>query len=133
MSSATDRLNDMSVFDPTCISREVLEHATGRWGAVTLAALSDGPMRFAAIRRAVEGISDRMLAQTLQRLEGDGLLVRRAHDRTSSRVEYELTGIGAPIAQQICALIDAIYEQVPAIVEHTRRSRQAPGTRDGHR
>jgi DNA-binding HxlR family transcriptional regulator len=110
----------MNVFDPTCTSREVLEHATGRWGALTLAALVDGPRRFSEIKRAVAGVSDRMLSQTLRRLEMDGLVSRRVEPGIPARVDYELTDLGRPIAARIGDLIDAIYEQLPAIVRYQR-------------
>jgi DNA-binding HxlR family transcriptional regulator len=125
MKPGIERVEDLNVFDPDGTSREVLEHATGRWGALTLAALVDGPLRFAEVRRAVGGISDRMLAQTLQRLEADGLASRTPHSTIPPRVDYELTDLGRPIAQRICDLIEAIYEQLPGIVAHQRqRSRQ---------
>jgi DNA-binding HxlR family transcriptional regulator len=125
----------MSVFDPTCMSRGVLTHATGRWGSLVLAALVDGPLRFAEVRRAVTGISDRMLSQTLQRLEADGLVARTQLEEIPPRVDYNLTGIGQPIAERICDLIDAIYDQLPDIIAHQRNrpgsggpvSRTAPG------
>lgn len=112
----------MGVFDPDGVSRTVLEHATGRWGSLTLAALVDGPLRFAEVGRAVDGVSDRMLAQTLRRLEADGLVSRTPHPTVPLRVDYELTTLGRPIAQRICDLIDAIYQQLPGIVAHQRRS-----------
>ncbi|GAA4725712.1 winged helix-turn-helix transcriptional regulator [Phytohabitans rumicis] len=110
----------MSVFDPDCTSREVLEHATGRWGALTLAALVDGPLRFAQVRRAVVGVSDRMLSQTLQRLEADGLVRRTPQATIPPRVDYDLTDLGRPIADRICDLIETIYHQLPGIVAHQR-------------
>ena len=75
------------VFSADCPSRAAWEHVTGRWGALVLGALADGPMRFGAVRRAVGGVSDRMLSQTLQALERDGLVHREDHGtnpRTSS-------------------------------------------------
>ena len=121
MSSGTDRVASMSVFDPDCTSREVLEHATGRWGALTLAALVDGPLRFSEVRRAVNGVSDRMLTQTLQRLEADGLVSRTPHPTIPARVDYSLTPLGLPIAERICDLIETIYAQLPGIVAHQRQ------------
>lgn len=115
----------MNVFDAQCVSREVLSHATGRWGGLILAALIDGPLRFAEVRRAVEGISDRMLAQTLHELEADGLISRTQYSTIPPRVDYELTDLGKPIATRIGDLIATIYEQLPGIVVH-RRSRTAP-------
>lgn len=110
----------MNVFDPNCTSREVLEHATGRWGGLVLAALTAEPLRFAEIRRTVTGVSDRMLSQTLQRLESHGLVLRTQQATSPPHVTYELTIIGQPIADSVCALIDTIYQQLPNIVMHQR-------------
>jgi DNA-binding HxlR family transcriptional regulator len=126
MSRGTDRADGMSVFDPDCTSREVLEHATGRWGGLTLVALVDGPLRFAEVRRTVSGVSDRMLSQTLQRLEADGLVTRTQHSAIPPRVDYDLTELGRPIAERLCDLIETIYEQLPGIVAH-QRSRSRTG------
>ncbi|MCF4120540.1 helix-turn-helix transcriptional regulator [Antribacter sp. KLBMP9083] len=80
------------------------------------------------LRRAVGGVSDRMLSQTLQRLEADGLVSRTQHATIPPRVDYELTELGRPIAERIGDLIEAIYAQLPGIVAHQRkqgRSRDA--------
>ena len=107
--------------DPVDASRVVLEHSTGRWGALTLAALLDGPLRFAQLGRAVRGISDRMLVQTLQRLEGHGLVARTPHPTEATRVDYALTDLGRPIAQSVRDLINTIHDQLPGILSHHRQ------------
>ncbi|MFT3887692.1 MAG: winged helix-turn-helix transcriptional regulator [Arachnia sp.] len=86
----------------------------------------DGPLRFAEVRRAVAGIGDRMLAQTLQRLEADGLVSRAELSTIPPHVEYALTDLGRPIAERVCDLIETIYRQLPGIVDHQR---SATGTR----
>ncbi|MFF3333192.1 winged helix-turn-helix transcriptional regulator [Streptomyces sp. NPDC002888] len=68
----------------------------------------------------VARVSDRMLWQTLQRLEDDGLAIRTPHPTVARRLDYELTDLGQPITERICDLIDAIYEQLPGIVAHQR-------------
>ena len=106
------------VADPDVASRSVLEHSTGRWGALTLAALIDGPLRFAELARAVRGISDRMLVQTLQRLEAHGLVSRTPHPTIPLRVDYALTDLGRPIARSVRDLITTIHDQLPGIIAH---------------
>lgn len=98
------------VFDAACPSRVALAHATGRWGALTLAALADGPLRFGAIRRRVDGISEKMLSQTLQELERDGMVDRTVLGVMPPSVEYRLTGPGEAVAGKVVELIDALYE-----------------------
>ena len=67
----TDQFHDLvfDVFAQACASRATLEHITGRWGILAMAALHDGTLRFNALRRRVTGVSEKMLAQTLQALE----------------------------------------------------------------
>ncbi len=104
------------VFSAGCPSRDVMQHITGRWGALTLVALADGPLRFSAVRRRVEGISDRLLAQTLQRLEADGLV--RRHDLQSSppHVEYALTDSGARVTPKLVELISTLEAVMPQVL-----------------
>src|SRR3546814_18150013 len=73
-----DRMERGDVFEPRCPSRNILKHVTSSWGVLTLIALRPGTLRFSALRRKVNGVSERMLAQTLQQLEGHGLLVRKS-------------------------------------------------------
>ena len=82
------------VFSANCPSRAAWEHVTGRWGALVLGALADGPLRFGALRRAVGGVSDRMLSQTLQALERDGLVHREDHGTNPPHVEYSVDAGG---------------------------------------
>ena len=104
------------VFSPRCPSREVLDHVVGRWGLLTLAALNAGPLRFAATARAVGGISDRMLSQTLKTLEADGLVSRAASVGTQ-HVEYALTDPGRQVAEAAAGLIDALYGVMPRVLD----------------
>ncbi|MGQ0567373.1 MAG: winged helix-turn-helix transcriptional regulator [Gemmobacter sp.] len=75
-----DRFARGDVLASDCPSRPVLQHLTSRWGALVMIVLATGTFRFSALRRRIGGISERMLAQTLQALEADGMVLRRAHD-----------------------------------------------------
>lgn len=97
------------VFDAECPSRSALAHATGRWGALTLAALVDGPLRFGAARKRVGGISEKMLSQTLQELERDGLVNRTVLGVMPPSVEYRLTEPGGAVAAKVVELIEELY------------------------
>jgi len=108
-------------WNATGSAREALINATSRWGVLTLAALLDGPLRFAALRRAIGGISDRMLSQTLQLFEIDGLVEREVLSQIPPHVEYRLTPSGEPIATKMAELIAAIHDQLPAILESRSR------------
>jgi DNA-binding HxlR family transcriptional regulator len=95
-----------------CPSRRILQHVTSRWGTLVLVALEPGTQRFSALRRRIGGISERMLAQTLQQLEADGLIHRRAHDVVPPHVDYSLTPLGRELAPRVLALASWIEENL---------------------
>ncbi|MFE9856739.1 winged helix-turn-helix transcriptional regulator [Streptomyces sp. NPDC005780] len=92
------------VRQPMCPSRLVLEHVTSRWGVLVLAALLERSYRFSELRREVGGVSEKMLAQTLQTLERDGFVDRDAKPVIPPRVDYSLTDLGREAAEQVWAL-----------------------------
>ena len=98
-----------------CPSREVLQHVTSRWGVLVLLALETGTHRFSQLRRKIGGVSERMLAQTLQWLESDGLVLRTAHDVVPPHVDYCLTPLGVEAASRVRLLADWIETSLPEI------------------
>ena len=104
------------VMAPDCPSRAILQHLTSRWGALVMVALAMGPHRFSGLRRQVRGISERMLAQTLQELEADGFVLRTAHAVVPPHVDYELTPLGQEAAAHLVALIRWIETALPRII-----------------
>lgn len=102
------RLARGDVFAEHCPSREVLRHVTSRWGVLVLVALLAGTHRFSDLRRKVSGVSEKMLAQTLQWLEGDALVLRVAHPVVPPHVEYSLTPLGEQAARRVQELADWI-------------------------
>lgn len=103
-----------------CPSRLVLNHLTTRWGVLVLIALESGTQRFSQLRRSIGGVSERMLAQTLQQLEGDGLVRRHAFDVVPPHVEYALTPLGQGAAEKVRELTDWVELNIGAILEHRR-------------
>ncbi|TDC36559.1 transcriptional regulator [Micromonospora sp. 15K316] len=87
-----------------CPSRLVLEHVTSRWGVLVLAALRERSYRFSELRRRVGGVSEKMLAQTLQTLQRDGFVQRDAQPVIPPRVDYSLTPLGREAADQVWTL-----------------------------
>jgi DNA-binding HxlR family transcriptional regulator len=98
-----------------CPSRTVLNHITSRWGVLVLIALENRTLRFSELRRRVGGVSERMLAQTLQWLEGDGLVLRTAYEVMPPHVEYSLTPLGVEAAEKVRVLADWIETSLPQI------------------
>ncbi len=105
-----------NVMAATCPSRAILGHLTSRWGVLVMIALQEGTMRFSVLRRHIGGVSERMLAQTLQQLEGDGFILRVAYDVVPPHVEYSLTPLGAQAATHVAALAHWIETSLPQIL-----------------
>lgn len=87
-----------------CPMREVLDRVGDSWSLLVIINLQERPVRFNALRRAIEGISQRMLTVTLRSLERDGLVARTVKPTTPPEVEYALTELGRSIAGPIGAL-----------------------------
>jgi len=118
----SDALDDFSEFAPDvfqrgCSSRQTLEIVAAKWGVLALAALRDGSVRFNALRRKIDGVSEKMLSQTLQALERDGLVVREVRETIPPHVEYSLTTLGTQVSDSLASLIRVIEDAVPEVVE----------------
>lgn len=98
-----------------CPSRAVLGHITSRWGVLVLVVLLDGTHRFSQLRRAIGGVSEKMLAQTLDALAYDGLVLRVAQQVVPPHVEYSLTPLGREAASRLEVLVDWIEDNFPLI------------------
>ncbi|MBS1159578.1 MAG: transcriptional regulator [Proteobacteria bacterium] len=118
-----DLMRRGELFSEKCPSREVLKHVTSRWGVLLLVALLSGTHRFSDLRRKVNGISEKMLAQTLQWLEGDGFVERIAYPVVPPHVEYRLTPLGEEIGGKVEALADWIEVKLPEILAAQREKR----------
>ncbi|WP_408587160.1 winged helix-turn-helix transcriptional regulator [Prescottella soli] len=112
---------EADVFARDCHSRDALLNVTGRWGTLAMAALAEGPYRFGALRRRVDGVSERMLAQTLQQLERDGFVHREVRETIPPNVEYSLTPLGEEIAERLAGLIDLLESRMPDIAAAQNR------------
>ncbi|TDT30240.1 HxlR family transcriptional regulator [Streptomyces sp. BK208] len=109
------------VFSRACPSRGTLEHVTGRWGALTLGALYEASFRFNELRRRVDGVSEKMLAQTLHALERDGLVHREAQPTNPPRVDYDLTPLGREVAERLTALIQCLEGRMDEVLAARER------------
>ncbi len=108
-------LRKADVMAEACPSRQILNHVTSRWGMLVLLALLGGTQRFSALKRRIGGVSERMLAQTLQLLEADGLVHRHAHDVVPPHVDYTLTAPGRELAEKVVGLTGWIEANLPRL------------------
>jgi len=99
-----------------CNSRTVLDHVTSKWGVLVIVALSDGGLRWSELRGIVQGISEKMLAQTLRTLEADGFVLRVAQASIPPRVDYSLTPLGDELAARLLPLMEWIAGEADSIV-----------------
>ncbi len=104
-----------SVFARGCTSRQALEDVSSKWGILALLALTESDYRFNELHRRVEGVSQKMLAQALQTLERDGLVLREVRSAIPPRVEYRLTPLGLQVANQLHGLTELLEASTSAI------------------
>lgn len=115
-STLSQQLRDGNLFAAQCPSREILKHVTSRWGILILISLRDGTHRFSDLRRKIGGISEKMLAQSLQALEQDGFINRVSYPVLPPLVEYTLTDSGEQISEKVAILADWIEINLPDIL-----------------
>ena len=105
------------VLDRNCPSRSTMIDVAGRWGSLALLALREGEFRFNALRRRVDGVSEKMLSQTLQGLERDGMITREVRATIPPNVSYALTPLGAALAEHVRSLADLVENSMPEVLE----------------
>jgi len=124
----SEQLMRGDVLAANCPSRDVLKHLTSRWGVLVLIVLERRMHRFSELRRTIGGVSERMLAQTLQQLEGDGMVSRVAYQVVPPHVEYSLTPLGREAAEKVRVLADWIELSLPRIGAHWSKAKNAEAT-----
>lgn len=101
-----------------CPSRRLLDRIGDRWTVLIVGALDPGPQRFSALAARVDGISQKMLTQTLRSLERDGLVTRTVYPEIPPRVEYELTPLGRSLQVPLRALEEWAIANMSEVVDH---------------
>jgi DNA-binding HxlR family transcriptional regulator len=100
-----------------CRAREVLDLVADKWSLAVVDTLGAGPMRFSELKRAIGGISQRMLTVTLRGLERDGILTRTVYAVMPPNVTYELTDMGRTLLDATDPLVRWSLQNIPAIDE----------------
>ncbi|SFA93599.1 transcriptional regulator, HxlR family [Rhizobium sp. NFR07] len=112
-------------FSATCPTRELLDQLADKWSMLVMMAVSGGPIRFNALKRTVEGISQKVLTQTVRRLEYNGFLTRTVYPTVPVTVEYNITPLGASLVE----LIEPLREWAIANIAEVQRAREAGNNR----
>ncbi|MBL0868129.1 helix-turn-helix transcriptional regulator [Pectobacterium carotovorum] len=116
----TEKVRMGELFTVDCPSRGVLKHVSSLWGVLCLISLREGTLRFGELRRKASGVSEKMLAQTLKRLEEDGFVLRFSHPVVPPYVEYSLTPLGREVSEQVAILADWIELNISRVMDSRR-------------
>jgi DNA-binding HxlR family transcriptional regulator len=92
-------------YDASCPSRGTLHRLGDKWSLLIVNLLRDRTMRFAELQRRIEGVSQKMLTQTLRGLERDGLVERKVYPEVPPRVEYRLTSMGRSLVGPVSSVV----------------------------
>ena len=107
--------HEEQVFRADCTSRPILDQIADKWSMLILAALCAQPLRFNAIKRRLEGITQKALTQALRRLERNGIVARRVIPLSPVAVEYSVTPLGRTLQQPFAALYAWTVDHLPDI------------------
>jgi DNA-binding HxlR family transcriptional regulator len=99
-----------------CPGREVFNHIASRWGMLVILTLSNGALRFHVLRDQIDGVSEKMLSQSLKLLARDGLITRSVESSTPPRVTYELTALGHEAASPLKQIVEWLGRNIPQII-----------------
>lgn len=112
-------------YSAACPSRQALDRIGDKWSVLILVMLADGPKRFTHLLKRIQGISQKMLTQTLRGLERDGLITRTVYPSVPVRVDYELSDLGRTLTATLSTLErwarDHISDVIAARERYDRR------------
>lgn len=104
------------VYEDRCPTRMILDRIADKWAVLILDRLSDEPLRFNHLRREIKGVSQKVLSQTLKKLERDGLVSRRVFATVPVTVEYSLTPLGRTLTETVSALAHWAEHNMDAVL-----------------
>lgn len=103
------------IYDDRCPTRDVLSRLADKWALLVLGCLERGPHRFNNLRRSIRGITQKMLTQTLRKLERDGLISREIFPTVPVTVEYRLSPLGQTLTQTVSLLTLWVEDNMDAM------------------
>ena len=110
-----------NVFDPNCPTRALLNRIGDKWTVLVVSALSDGPLHFGELKRAIGGVAPKVLTSVLRSLERDGIITRRVYTASPIRVEYDLTALGSSLLTAVEYLREWAEENMTKVAKaHVR-------------
>jgi DNA-binding HxlR family transcriptional regulator len=106
-----------NVYLSNCPTRKALDRIADKWTALIIGLLDERPHRFGELRRAIQGISHKVLTSTLRSLETDGLINRRVMSTSPVTVEYSLTPLGKTLSGPLAAIRDWAEQHIDAVLD----------------
>jgi DNA-binding HxlR family transcriptional regulator len=112
---------EISAYAKDCPSRQILDRIGDTWSVLVVVMLVDGPHRYTELARRIQGVSPKMLTQTLRGLERDGLIGRTVHPVVPPRVDYALTGLG----RSLYGLVEGLEKWAETHIDDVQAARKA--------
>jgi DNA-binding HxlR family transcriptional regulator len=123
MANSLDSGLPADAFCAVCPTRQALDRIAGKWTVLIVDCLAAGPMRYGALRRRIDGVSQKMLTQTLRELEVDGFVTRVVFPTRPPQVEYFLTPLGHSLSKPIKAVREWAEAHINEILRSRRKRR----------
>jgi DNA-binding HxlR family transcriptional regulator len=111
------KFSQYDVLDPKCLARQVLALISDKWTIAIIYALAGGTRRFGELQRRINGVSPKMLTQTIRKLEIDGLVERKVYPSVPPKVEYALTPLGETLVEPILNLCRWAEDHLDAVLQ----------------
>jgi DNA-binding HxlR family transcriptional regulator len=123
-STKTIRIPKGNLFAAQCPTREILDDVTSRWGSLVVVLLLTQSYRFSELAWRIGGVSEKMLAQTLRKLEEDGFVLRKVHETKPPKVEYSLTPFGRELGEKLESLTSFVEKNVNRAMANREKARR---------
>lgn len=121
-STKAARFPKASLHAADCPTRVILDDVMSRWGSLVLVLLLERSYRFSELAYLIGGVSEKMLAQTLRRLEVDGFVCRKVHATKPPKVEYSLSTLGRALAEHVQALLHFVHKNAKQVITHREKA-----------
>ena len=116
-STKSIRVPKPNLHSANCPTRSILDDVMSRWGSLVLVLLLERSYRFSELAYLIGGVSEKMLAQTLRRLEMDGFVRRKVHATKPPKVEYSLSPLGRELAQHVQSLLSFVHKNANRVLK----------------
>lgn len=124
-STKTTRVPKANLHSADCPTRLILDDVMSRWGSLVLVLLLERSYRFSELAYLIGGVSEKMLSQTLRRLEMDGFVRREVHATKPPKVEYSLTPLGCELGKHVQSLLNFVHKNASRVLK-SRENAEAP-------